>query len=414
MNVAKTLGILLGILIFMHVPGAAEEPKKGTRLKQETSMGFAIGQTEFKQGLADVEEDLKMYGRLKDPGQTWVESEGKIYGAKPDKRGPIGGGKGYTQVITNGDYRVSGLDELLEALKKAKAGQIVYVDDKAVIDCTTRVYIEKLVIDIPGGVTLASGRGHAGSRGAMIFSDTFSTRPLIRTRGADVRITGLRIRGPDPERRMYHHNRSYKEGYGSKYWSIFPVSVGIETTYPGVQVDNCELAGWSQAAIMLKNGAGHYIHHNFIHHNQCNGLGYGICLDIAEALIDYNLFNSNRHSIAGTGRTVSGYEAAHNVELGESLDHCFDMHGGSDRKDGTDIAGTWIKIHHNTFRALQTPINIRGTPEKECQVYENWFPNHTNPKDKGGKPAALHKEKTVLENNRYRLPDNLELSPKQR
>ena len=409
MKAAKMLGIMLGILIIVHVAEAAEETQKGTGLEEKTSMGLTIRQAECEQRLADVEEELKMYGRLKEPGKTWIESGGRIYGAKPDERGPIGGGKGYARVINKGDYRVSGLDELLDALRKAKPGEVVYVDDKSLIDCTSRVHIEKLVIEIPGGVTLASGRGHGESRGAMIFSDTLSTIPLIRAKGPDVRITGIRLRGPDPERRMYHYKRSRAQGSWADYYSYFcklPMSIGIDTMYPRLKIDNCELAGWSHAAIMLRTGAGHHIHHNFAHHNQINGLGYGICLITGEALIEYNLFNYNRHSIAGTGRPLSGYEAAHNVELGESLDHCFDMHGGADRKDGTDIAGTWIKIHHNTFRALETPIKIRGTPERECQIYENWFPNHTDPRDKGGKPAVLHKGRAILEDNRYKLSDN--------
>ena len=46
-------------------------------------------------------------------------------------------------------------------------------------------------------------------------------------------------------------------------------------------------------------------------------------LDKAEALIQYNLFDFNRHSIAGTGRPGTSYEVSYNVELGESLSHCF-------------------------------------------------------------------------------------------
>ena len=101
--------------------------------------------------------------------------------------------------------------------------------------------------------------------------------------------------------------------------------------------------------------------HCFIHHNQYQGLGYGVCLDEAETLIEGNLFDANRHSIAGTGRSGSGYEARHNVEMGRSLGHCFDMHGGRDRQDGTDVAGGWMHIHHNTFRVpnRRAPPHLR-------------------------------------------------------
>jgi len=61
------------------------------------------------------------------------------------------------------------------------------------------------------------------------------------------------------------------------------------------------------------------------------------------------------------------------VELGVSLSHCFDMHGGGDRRDGTNIAGDWLKIHHNTFRAPITAIGIRGVPQQEADIHHNWF-----------------------------------------
>ena len=348
-----------------------------------------------------LEEDLKMYGRLEDPGQTWIETDGEIYGARPDERGPIGGGEGYADLFTAGDHRVSTLEELLEALNTARPGQTVFVGGGAKIDCTTLVHIDTLVLEVPAGVTLASDRGQRGSRGALIFSDVFETRPLIRAAGPHVRISGLRIRGPDPDRRMDHHRRSFAEGRGQEYYYRFPISSGISTEHPGLRADNCELAGWSLAAVDLRGGADHRIQHNYIHHNQYQGLGYGICLDMAESLIEHNLFNFNRHSIAGTGAPGTSYEAAHNVELGESLSHCFDMHGGRDRKDGTEIAGAWIWIHHNTFRAPQTPIVIRGIPERECRIGNNWFPNHSPPGGGEGKAAVRCGEKTQIEKNRY-------------
>jgi len=107
-------------------------------------------------------------------------------------------------------------------------------------------------------------------------------------------------------------------------------------------------------------------------------LGYGVSHDQACSLIERNLFNYNRHSIAGTGRPTGGYEARHNVEIGQSLSHCFDMHGGRDRKDGTEVAGRWMKIHHNTFRSTHRAITIRGVPEEEAAIHYNWF-HHRSP-----------------------------------
>jgi hypothetical protein len=328
--------------------------------------------------------------------KTSTELNGEAYGAERDETGPIGGGAGYSRVVTKQDLAARSLDELLEALGKATAGQVVFIPGDVEIDCTARVYIEGLVLEVPGGVTLASDRGNAGSTGALICSDALKTPVLIQAMGPDVRVTGLRLRGPNPKRYIDHHRRSFAEGRGHEYYYKFPTSNGIQTEYAGLEVDNCDISGFSHAGVNLKDGDRHHIHHNFIHHCQYQGLGYGVCHNTASSLIEQNRFDSNRHSIAGTGRPSCGYEARNNVELGTSLSHCFDMHGGRDRKDGTDIAGTRILIHHNTFRAPQTPIVIRGVPQESCEVFNNWFVRHATPGE-----AVRASEKTHVRDNAY-------------
>ena len=289
------------------------------------------------------------------------------FGAEVNPTGdPIGGGKGYGRLVTKSDYLVKTLEELRAALKEARAGQVVYVNDKAEINVTGN---QKIVI--PGGVTVASGRGCSGSKGALLYSDELATSPLFLAGGEKVRVTGLRLRGPDQERRTEQMQKLYKEG---RYYSI-PNSDGIISAYPGLEVDNCELWGWSHAAVFLKRGAlKAHIHHNYIHHNQRSGLGYGVCLDQADALIEANLFDWCRHHIAGTGRPGTGYEARYNLVLENANGHSFDMHGGRDRKDGTDIAGDSIKIHHNTFKATGVPaFVIRGRPQQSADIHHNWF-----------------------------------------
>ena len=309
---------------------------------------------------------------------TWVEIDNTVYGARPDERGPIGGGNGYANITTKGDYTVKDLDALLDALSKAKAGQTIFIPAETVIDLTARIYIEQLVLDVPEGVTLAGDRGYGGSKGALLTSDALKTPVMIRAGGPGVRITGLRIHGPNPKRYLEHHRRSFGEGGGGhKYYYKFPTSNGITTRYPRLEVDNCEISGFSHAGVYLLTAQGHHIHHNHIHHCQYQGLGYGVCHNTASSLLEYNLFNWNRHSIAGTGRPGNSYVARHNLELGVSLSHCFDMHGGRDRKDGTNIAGTSIEIYNNTFRARQTPVVIRGVPEEKCEVHHNWFLRHS-------------------------------------
>jgi hypothetical protein len=289
------------------------------------------------------------------------------FGAETNPTGDaIGGGKGYRRLVTESDYQVKTLEELVATLKQAKAGQVVYVNDKAEIDVTGE---QKIII--PGGVTIASGRGRGGSEGALLYSDELATSPLFLAGGQKVRVTGLRLRGPDQKRRTEQMRKLYKEG---RYYSI-PNSDGIISTHPNLEVDNCELWGWSHAAVFLKRGAlKAHIHHNNIHHNQRSGLGYGVCLDQADALIEANLFDWCRHHIAGTGRPGTSYEARYNLVLENANGHSFDMHGGRDRKDGTDIAGDSINIHHNTFRATSVrAFVIRGRPQQSAQIHHNWF-----------------------------------------
>lgn len=311
-----------------------------------------------------------------------VKINGKTYGAQPDERGAIGGGNGYTEIFTHGDYIAENINALEDALSRAKTGEVVFIPTGCSIDLTTYVYIDKFTLKIPQGVTLASDRGHQGCEGAMIFSDALNTRSVIRTEGSNVRITGLRIKGPDPKRHMEHHQRSFgKNGLGREYYYKFPVSRGILTEHDGLAVDNCEISAFSQAAIRLIKGEKHSIHHNYIHHCQYNGLGYGISHSKASSSIEYNLFDSNRHSIAGTGESGCSYIAKNNIECGESLSHCFDMHGGRDRKDGTNVAGTLIVIRNNTFKAPEKAVVIRGEPEEQCSIYQNWFLKHNSPRD---------------------------------
>lgn len=289
------------------------------------------------------------------------------FGAEINPTGePIGGGYGYSRLVNCKDYYVKTLEELLDALRQAQAGQVVYIDDKAEIDLTGK---QKIVI--PGGVTLASCRGREDLQGALLFSNELATSGMFLAGGARVRLTGLRLRGPDQTRRTEQMRKLHKQG---RYYSI-PNSDGIISTHPHLEVDNCELWGFSHAAVFLRKGASKaHIHHNYIHHNQRSGLGYGVCLDQADAIIEANLFDWCRHHIAATGRPGTSYEARYNLVLENANGHSFDMHGGKDRKDGTDIAGDFISIHHNTFRATGVrAIVIRGKPRQKADIHHNWF-----------------------------------------
>jgi hypothetical protein len=188
--------------------------------------------------------------------------------------------------------------------------------------------------------------------------------------GEDIRITGLRIEGP-------HKTTS----------SVSPTTIGIISLYRNLEVDNCEIFGWGNAAIGLigTGGAdmktGGYIHHNYIHHNQMVGFGYGVSVSNgAVALIEANYFDYCRHGIAGAGDAGDGYEARYNIcgpnWFGISP-HNFDMHGKPNPNGSGTIAGDTIKIHHNTFLGttsdMPTCIAIRGMPRDGAYIDHNWF-----------------------------------------
>ncbi len=318
-----------------------------------------------------------------DTGRTWVEVEGKISGARTGPMGPLGGGTGYQRTVTRGDLVARDLESLIGALAEAKSGQTVFIPAETEIDFTSLIVIDKLVLEIPEGVTLAGNRGENGSLGALLYSDVLDTPVMLRAKGPDVRITGIRLRGPNPKRYMDHYDRSFGPGgQGHAYYYKVPLSGGISTIFPHLEVDNCEISAFAHSGISLRSGTGHHIHHSRIFNCQYNGLGYGICQggespeSFASSVIEYNLFNSNRHSIAGTGLPGCGYIARNNVEIGTSLSHCFDMHGGINRKDGTNIAGTSIEIYNNTFRSPELVFAILGEPERHCNIFNNWILGH--------------------------------------
>jgi hypothetical protein len=220
---------------------------------------------------------------------------------------------------------------------------------------------------------------------------------MILINGANVRISGIRLEGPNPKRYLDHHKRAFGPGGpGHPYYYKFPTSNGILCKFPDLEVDNCIITAFSGAGIRLQAGTGHHIHHNLIHRCQYNGLGYGVSHDEASSIIEFNHLNENRHSLAGTGKPSCGYIARNNVDLGISLSHIFDMHGGRDRKDNTTIAGTTMEIYNNTIYSTQRAVVIRGIPQDKCDVHHNWMPTH-----KDAAAAVRAEEKTYSTNNLY-------------
>lgn len=296
---------------------------------------------------------------------------------------PIGGGPGYTRYVdpAKATCVVSTLGELKDALAKAKSGDVVYVADGSEIDATG----ERGIV-IPGGVTLAGNRGKNGAPGPLIKATVLELVPapgeavysqkhkrftfcwqLFVIGGPKVRVTGLRLQGPDTTIR--------KEAYETTNCDA------IRCAYPELEVDNCEMSGWSHAAIGIYAGQGHHVHNCYIHHCRRMGLGYGVSLGESQALIECNHFVDNRHDIAGTGRVGTSYLARYNISeaIDPPISHAFDMHGNHEsRPAGTTWpkhAGDSIVICYNTFKSREPRdyITIRGNPRLGGTIHHNVY-----------------------------------------
>lgn len=288
----------------------------------------------------------------------WADEENRegwaaeTFGAECNPTGnPIGGGDGYADVVKSRDRSVRSYEDLALALKEAAAGDVVFVPADVRIDMSGRPGL-----GIPEAVTLAGDRGTDGSAGGLVYSNAPDTPFLLRTEGDCIRVTGLRFRGPYPHRDRAAHT-----------------SNGILTSHFALEIDNCEIRGFSVAATRFDDGATRgYVHHNFIHHNQKGGLGYGVSINGATVLVEANLFDWCRHHVASSGTPGSGYEARYNICLDHANGHLFDMHGGQDRGDATEISGDWMDIHHNTFIAQHVrSVVIRGAACQDARIHHN-------------------------------------------
>jgi len=284
---------------------------------------------------------------------------------------PIGGGAGYTRILSETSagvtYVVSTKADLLTALKNAKAGETVFVKGTAVIDMTGTPSVT-----IPAGVTLASNRGLAGSAGGLLKRTRNLNggweEPMLIVGGDTVRVTGLRLQGE-----MYPQDYGNKAGETSE--NAYLVGIYAQNK-KGFEVDNCELYGWAWSTISLRGNVNSpipYIHHNYIHHNQARGEGYGVNLYGGNALIEANLFDYNRHDVTGAGMAGEQYEARYNHILGNGnaigAAH-FDVH--QDEETGTGAAGAKFLIHHNTVdTGIVATVHIRARPTVGVYVDHN-------------------------------------------
>lgn len=216
--------------------------------------------------------------------------------------------------------------------------------------------------------------------GSNILSDMFDVE------GDDVRITGLRLRGPS---RSTDTDQANSTGVfvnpafdaNSQFVREFLRTIVDHNdisnfTYGGVRVfdsldrtDQCDPNSKNDPQTRPFNAK---VVRNFIHHNEKQGEGYGVEAEQGGySFVEGNTFVSNRHAIAGDGRAKSGYKASSNLVLPYgALQHGFldvpfhtqdfDMHGVGPN-GFTGIEGDYVGIFGNTFLGTNRPnFELRG------------------------------------------------------
>jgi PKD repeat protein len=259
---------------------------------------------------------------------------------------------------------------LRDTIESATSGQVVYIPGTYTINMSGQP-----AINVPAGVTVSSDRGRSGSLGALIIKNTNATSGWEETtfsvRGNNVRFTGLRMEGE-----MFPVLPSPSDYQKSQ--SLYLVGIkSYDNT--GLVVDNCELRGYAWACILVMNlnspgaNAAH-IHHNYIHYTLARSEGYGIEIASGYALIEGNVFNNNRHSVAGAGTSGESYDFRFNHQLGQGTawyGHWVDVHSND---------GEMYNIYNNTFENnpewCAIGIQEGGSPAVR-NIYKNRF-NYTS------------------------------------
>jgi len=275
--------------------------------------------------------------------------DGTVYGAAGNEQGPIGGGEGYKDVFTKGDFIVTDDNTFYAAVKNAKEGDVIFIQSGAVIDISDMAVTDYPNCQIKQGVTIASDRGHRGSGGGVLkYSLHLST--MFKTHH-NVRITGLVLQGSDPTAHV-----------GEEKYSV---TVGFVAQGNDLVIDNCEISGFNGAGISTNVGNIH-IHHCYIHHIKGENNGNGVFVTKANVKLEYNLFSNCRNAIATNGSPDGSFEAYNNVEVGNGLESMFYIKAGSVNSpivEGMKKSCSSVIIKNNTVLGSTLPIKLEGMPE---------------------------------------------------
>jgi hypothetical protein len=330
------------------------------------------------------------YGVQVRTGITKCESE-DIIESLP--RGPYGGGRGYEALInTEGFHPVKSWKEFEKAVEVDGYTEIL-------IDGPFEIEEDTILIEKPNTI-IAGLRGQSANNPSVMEQTIYrpNNQGMIRVHESaeNVRITGIELKG---------FWKLFEGVYSDELelWQIITNGIVIDNVID-VEIDNCFISQWCGSGVSIggnKTGQNINVHHNVFTKNNSpqwptnsNGEivasnGYGVSLGGSNtmATIVFNLFENNKHAIAGGSSGGESYIATFNAVRHDIQDyrHAFDMHGCMDtdkRNTGGCLWPNWnysgdeIVIENNFFEKAdygQWAIGIRGVPFTAGYIRNNYF-----------------------------------------
>ncbi|MBV8809875.1 MAG: VCBS repeat-containing protein [Acidobacteriaceae bacterium] len=286
---------------------------------------------------------------------------------------------------------------------------------------------------------------------------------MIEVEGDYVRITNLRLQGPTDSTKP-KSTQTQIDGIHIGNGNNENAGPGGISQFIGTLVDHNEVYEWTVGAVGAFGGVNQtvgllskpsvscpatdlslenrlLVARNFIHHNEQQGLGYGVVVgDGASATILGNTFLMNRHAIASDGTVNTQYNAVGNLVLSDVPDYGtlhhreqdFDMHGtlntlgnvwGSigrciegncDQQHDGGYAGNKVDISWNTFMGgNRDNFDLRGKP---CGATDSFSSNVTMQSSgsaiqvwdyngKSGHVTSSNSEISIPAGNRFGVPN---------
>jgi hypothetical protein len=287
---------------------------------------------------------------------------------------------------------VSSPAELNDVLRSDFTGRVIVPPDVSweMKDCDGTLLRD---MPIDSGVSLIGQRGDLGSRPLLYTNDKpqVNNQSIFVVTGNDVRVEGVHLRGHRPASKhtvrdnpFYLHAITVVENFDEQLGRRVVISDNEfdQWTGGGVNVIGSHDAqtpdqwqpGWarpdrSDAYLVRVVG-------NYMHHNAQDGGGYGVVVGCcAYTYVVGNVFETNRHAVAASGKAYSGYIARFNyvleggVKQDSYYNQHFDVHGT--KNDGYGgYAGEYFLISDNTVRgeqkygviATRPVLMLRGRP----------------------------------------------------